>query len=240
MAAIHVLLPDRSQSVYDEIEIPNLIREGRLRTDQFFWKEGMAEWRPLGEFCTRAQPFIPARRKTTALPRWPGVSSAVLTAPGPAHAKNGSDAADEHESHPIYRQIHHLRYQCEPCGMIVLTILVTAVGIAGMLLWLDLAYAQSADFLNDASYLAARSFLTESQLGALLASQLAFFVWFYRACANGRRFAPELQFTPGWAVGCFFVPLMNLFLPYQAMQEVWKVSWNPRNWFNLGESFLVI
>jgi hypothetical protein len=237
MAAIHVLLPDRSQTVYDEMEIPDLIRDGRLRTDQFFWKEGMPEWRPLAELSFSTKPFIPARRKTTSLPRWPGAAPIITR---PSHAKNGADSEGDHDDPPIYRQIHHLHYQCEPCGAIVLSILVTTAGIAGMLLWLDISFAQAADFLNDANYLAARNFLTLAQLSAIITAQVAFFIWLYRACANCRRCAPELQFTPGWAVGCFFVPVLNLYLPYQAMQEVWKVSWNPRNWFNLRESFLVI
>ncbi|MGH2812765.1 MAG: DUF4328 domain-containing protein [Actinomycetota bacterium] len=33
-----------------------------------------------------------------------------------------------------------------------------------------------------------------------------------------------LQFTPGWAVGWWFIPFANLFKPHQAMQELWKAS----------------
>ena len=52
-----------------------------------------------------------------------------------------------------------------------------------------------------------------------------FCVWEHRAAANlpalGGR---ELRFTPGWAVGWWFVPIANLFRPYQVMAELWKAS----------------
>ena len=56
---------------------------------------------------------------------------------------------------------------------------------------------------------------------------VVFFIWIYRVYGNlpalGARY---LRFTPGWAVGWFFIPFMNLFRPYQVVQEIWKAS-NP-------------
>jgi hypothetical protein len=46
--------------------------------------------------------------------------------------------------------------------------------------------------------------------------------WIYRAHANLRDMGIEgLEFTPGWAVGCYFVPFVNLIKPFQAMRELW-------------------
>ena len=42
--------------------------------------------------------------------------------------------------------------------------------------------------------------------------------------------SPGLRFTPGWAVGWYFVPIANLWKPYQAMKEIWRASKNPGNW----------
>jgi hypothetical protein len=54
--------------------------------------------------------------------------------------------------------------------------------------------------------------------------------WIYVACANARDLAANpMQFTPGWAVGWYFVPLAFLWKPYQAMKEIWRVSANPRD-----------
>lgn len=49
--------------------------------------------------------------------------------------------------------------------------------------------------------------------------------WFYRANKNlHARSVPGLDFTPGWAVGWFFVPVINLWKPYQVMRELFWAS----------------
>jgi len=49
---------------------------------------------------------------------------------------------------------------------------------------------------------------------AYLASGVAFLVWFYRAHANLSGLGAEyLTYSPGWAVGWFFVPIFSLFRP---------------------------
>ena len=53
----------------------------------------------------------------------------------------------------------------------------------------------------------------------------------YRASQNIWRSGVQgLKYSSGWAVGWFFVPGANLVRPYQVMQEIWKVSKNPRCW----------
>jgi hypothetical protein len=36
--------------------------------------------------------------------------------------------------------------------------------------------------------------------------------------------AAGMQFTPAWAVGWYFVPVMSIWKPYQAMKEIFKAS----------------
>lgn len=54
-------------------------------------------------------------------------------------------------------------------------------------------------------------------------------MWIYRAAWNGRVFAgaKQLDFTPGWSVGWYFLPIANLWKPYQAMKEIWRASARP-------------
>lgn len=60
---------------------------------------------------------------------------------------------------------------------------------------------------------------------------IAFLKWVHRANLNCRGFgATDMIFTPGWAVGWYFIPFMNLVRPFQAMKEIWQVSQNPRAW----------
>ena len=45
-----------------------------------------------------------------------------------------------------------------------------------------------------------------------------------RANRNARAFGSLMTISPGWAAGWFFVPLANLWMPYQAMKEIWQGS----------------
>jgi hypothetical protein len=61
------------------------------------------------------------------------------------------------------------------------------------------------------------------QLFALLAAAVFFLRWFHRAYASLSELGEtSLRFTPGWAVGGFFVPVLGLVRPYQVMQELWQ------------------
>lgn len=75
--------------------------------------------------------------------------------------------------------------------------------------------------------------------GALLILQFILFLvgavvtlrWIYLAHVNARALgASDMMVSPGWAVGWFFVPLMNLFMPFVAMRELWKASARPADW----------
>ena len=48
-----------------------------------------------------------------------------------------------------------------------------------------------------------------------------------------------MRFSPEWAVWCYLVPPLCLFRPLQVMQEIWRVSRNPRTWNNDRHSVLV-
>lgn len=56
----------------------------------------------------------------------------------------------------------------------------------------------------------------------------AFMMWTFRAAHNLRALgALALKTTPGWAVGWYFVPIANLWKPYQAGIEIWQASQSP-------------
>lgn len=54
--------------------------------------------------------------------------------------------------------------------------------------------------------------------------------WIYRVSMNAHVLAKELSVSPPWAVGWFFVPVANLFKPFTAVSEAWRVSTNPTSW----------
>jgi len=52
-----------------------------------------------------------------------------------------------------------------------------------------------------------------------------FAMWIYRAAANiVAADIPGFDFTPGWAVGWYFVPFANLVQPFLAMRQIWNAS----------------
>lgn len=54
---------------------------------------------------------------------------------------------------------------------------------------------------------------------------IAFCMWVHHSHVNARVLgAVEMKASPGWAVGSFFVPIVNLVTPYFAMVDLWKAS----------------
>ncbi len=52
-----------------------------------------------------------------------------------------------------------------------------------------------------------------------------FLIWLHRAYSNLSALrAANLEFTPGWAVGWWFIPFANLVKPFQVMRELWNAS----------------
>ena len=55
---------------------------------------------------------------------------------------------------------------------------------------------------------------------------LCFLRWVYLAHANLRALGFDGgNFTPGWAVGWYFIPIANLWKPLEAMRELWQASY---------------
>ena len=64
-----------------------------------------------------------------------------------------------------------------------------------------------------------------AQILILIVAGVSFLVWFHRAHKNLPALgAAGLDYSPGWAVGGFFVPFLNLYRPFQVMREIWKAS----------------
>ncbi len=82
----------------------------------------------------------------------------------------------------------------------------------------------------------AQTFLWAHVLGIAAASNVIivsltavlFLRWIYFANKNARSLgATGMTFTPGWAIGYYFIPIINLYKPRRAMIEIWQASANP-------------
>lgn len=64
-----------------------------------------------------------------------------------------------------------------------------------------------------------------------LLTMLTYYAWLYQAFQNVHALgANGLNFTPGWAVGCHLVPILNLWKPFQALHQLCRASASVRNW----------
>ncbi|SMO93574.1 DUF4328 domain-containing protein [Melghirimyces algeriensis] len=84
-------------------------------------------------------------------------------------------------------------------------------------------------FLNkDSTYFTVvkiKALLALFQIPLFIAMIVAFCMWVHRIHRNLSSLgAKDLKFTPGWAVGYYFIPIANLFQPFRATQEAWKAS----------------
>jgi Domain of unknown function (DUF4328)/zinc-ribbon domain len=69
------------------------------------------------------------------------------------------------------------------------------------------------------------------QFGIAVATIILFAMWIYRANFNARQLGAQgMKFSPGWSIGYYFIPILCLWKPYQAMREIWKASKNPDSW----------
>ena len=85
-----------------------------------------------------------------------------------------------------------------------------------------------------------------------IATAVCFLMWLYRSYGNLPNFGTpsrNISYSAGWAVGSFFIPFVNLVVPYRAVKELWRNSAptdafllndNPPAWFPLWWLFWLI
>jgi len=108
------------------------------------------------------------------------------------------------------------------------------VGLAALLsLMLLMELAVSFEYVAIRAFRDANAGALYSAYGCLgtltvpvrLTCGVLFLVWIYLANKNVRALgARGMEHTPGWCVGWFFVPIANLYMPYQAIREVYQAS----------------
>jgi hypothetical protein len=48
--------------------------------------------------------------------------------------------------------------------------------------------------------------------------------WIHRVNSNAQGWSSTMGVSPGWNVGFFFIPIANLFKPFQGVRETWEAS----------------
>lgn len=68
-------------------------------------------------------------------------------------------------------------------------------------------------------------FILVGQLVVFLVCVVLFLNWLYNSVRNVREIrGGAMTVTPGWAVGYWFIPFVNLVRPYQTMVQLWERS----------------
>jgi hypothetical protein len=52
-------------------------------------------------------------------------------------------------------------------------------------------------------------------------------IWIYRANRNAHSLSDEMEMTPGWNIGWFFVPIFTFWKPFQGLAQSWRTSVSP-------------
>jgi hypothetical protein len=126
---------------------------------------------------------------------------------------------------PIYRPSHRLVK-----WMTILLVANAVICLAALWSgWLEIDLIERAveEEITDAETEAndlRQGMIGLAQFGTRITLIVLICIW-PRANRNARALgATGMRFTPGWCVGWYFVPIMNLFRPYQAMKEIWMAS----------------
>jgi len=122
--------------------------------------------------------------------------------------------------HKRARLTIYLLYAC-----LALDIIAIATGLAQRALLLRAltgeGYTHEEGEANDARY----SAVGRLQLLAFIITGIVWLIWLHRAYSNlGAMGTRKSRFTPGWAVGYWFIPFVNLVRPYQIVVDLWRRS----------------
>ena len=114
-------------------------------------------------------------------------------------------------------------------GALVAGILVDAMALVfesihlGILQDLDAGVDVSADEVDASDVRTGIAYLGQSL--TYIVTVIVFLTWFSRAYRNLPRLGLfALRYTPGWAIGSWFVPFLNLFRPKQIANDLWRGS----------------
>lgn len=146
-------------------------------------------------------------------------------------------APPEFSSKYIYRDLGKISRWIKI--LLIVSIVIALIAIVSTFFEYKLIVAmQEGNFESEQAILTAaeandirQSVIGFAQVSVAIAIGILSIMWLYRGNANVRALgAADLNFSPGWMVGWYFVPIANLWKPYQGMKELWKASSNPKAW----------
>ena len=134
-------------------------------------------------------------------------------------------------------------------NLIALHILVVVANIASNWLQIDIiqwvldgfTVTEAAITSNDTR----QSIIERLHIISYIAFAAAFLMWIFRASKNLSALgASNQKFSPGWAVGWWFIPIASLWVPYKVTKEIWVESHperlQPPAWFRVWWATVIV
>ena len=212
MDAIYLKYPDGQMTQRSEEEARRLWKGGLMPSGTIYWQEGMPEWKPV----------------TLWLGEYPVAETVV-----PDKSETG---------------IFSYQFVLDPTGLtkFLRRLLWISVAIACIALVDDVVefvQVQVGQLTPDqvATNDPIQGIIGLLQSGLGIVTGITFLKWIYRAYKNIQGFGAEgLRFSPGWAVGYYFIPILSLIRPVQVMNEIWRASDDPRDWPRRPGSWVIV
>ncbi len=112
------------------------------------------------------------------------------------------------------------------CALLIMNILFDVISIVSNEMQIDLlkrAHAQAAVTIQEAEANDARQqTIGVVQTVLYIVTAIVFLIWLNRSYKVLIELGtPSTRFSPGWAVGYWFIPFINLWRPYQIVKELW-------------------
>ena len=210
MGAIYLRYPDGQRTKRSEEETRRLWSEGLMPGGTIYWHEGMSEWRPVTEWLGDPPSAVPLMVRPV-----PDVQSYNFIV----------------DPTVLTRFLQSLLWASAVVACFALIV------DSEVLVRVHFGQLNADQLANDDPMQGVVGML---QAGLGLVTGVVFLKWVYRAYKNIQGFGAEgLRFSPGWAVGYYFVPILSLIRPVQVMSEIWRVSQDPQNWLQRRGSWLI-
>jgi len=210
---------DQSVGPCNLSQLQNLIAMRHVTLETPVWREGLADWVRAGASDLAALFNSNSPQQAVAAPAVPGQNQVAGTF--------------QQSGVRVFKRPVMLTRTVQV--LLALSLLTTFAGI-GLELW-------SMSLISTASSLTAleESLPVPYVVGALgnagmsililIITVVFWCIWVHRVSSNAHSLGAQgMAYSPGWAVGYYFIPILCLWKPYQAMVEVWKVSEAPADW----------
>jgi hypothetical protein len=182
-------------------------------------------------FCTRCGRAWPRSGAQTQAKAATATARAV-----PAYPARAQESQPRISETPVFRDPRGLRTWV----VILLACLGAILSVRGYLDVLQLRTIDTLRRFGAESFvevaLAANRGATPQNMKALyfavfFVAMIVFSQWIYRVATNARALSMhKFEVSPRMAVASNFIPVVNLWLPYRAMSEIWRASRNPSSW----------